>query len=83
MRREPIPYGRQSMHPDDLDAIAAVLFSDWLTTGPQNDAFEARPSAETGRSPPCHHLQLGDLGAAWCLPSSPDWDRETWCTRRR
>jgi dTDP-4-amino-4,6-dideoxygalactose transaminase len=48
MSVEPIPYGRQSMHPDDLEAIGAMLFSDWLTTGPQNDAFEHAVAARVG-----------------------------------
>ncbi len=42
---EPIPYGKQSMHPDDLTAIGDMLFGTWLTTGPQNDEFEAEVAA--------------------------------------
>ncbi|HHX45895.1 MAG TPA: UDP-4-amino-4,6-dideoxy-N-acetyl-beta-L-altrosamine transaminase [Brevibacterium sp.] len=37
----PIPYGRQSISDDDIEAVAAVLRGDWLTTGPTVDAFEA------------------------------------------
>jgi len=35
-----LPYGRQSIDEDDVDAVASVLRSDWLTTGPAVDAFE-------------------------------------------
>src|SRR5690606_34077541 len=37
-----IPYSRQTVEPDDLQAVAAVLASDWLTTGPAVERFEAR-----------------------------------------
>lgn len=38
---EPIlPYGRQAIDEDDIAAVAAVLRSDWLTTGPATRAFE-------------------------------------------
>ena len=43
-----IPYGRQSVSDEDVEAVAAVLRSDWLTTGPSVDAFEAAVSAATG-----------------------------------
>jgi UDP-4-amino-4,6-dideoxy-N-acetyl-beta-L-altrosamine transaminase len=35
-----IPYGRQSINEDDIAAVAEVLRTDWLTTGPAVDAFE-------------------------------------------
>ena len=35
-----IPYGRQSIDQDDVDAVAAVLRSDFLTQGPAVPAFE-------------------------------------------
>lgn len=35
-----IPYGRQSVNDDDVEAVAAVLRGDWLTTGPTVTAFE-------------------------------------------
>jgi UDP-4-amino-4,6-dideoxy-N-acetyl-beta-L-altrosamine transaminase len=35
-----IPYGRQSINDDDIEAVAAVLRGDWLTTGPAVKAFE-------------------------------------------
>jgi len=36
-----LPYGRQAIDEDDIAAVAAVLRSDWLTTGPAVQAFEA------------------------------------------
>lgn len=36
-----LPYGRQWITDDDVDAVSEALRSDWLTTGPAVDAFEA------------------------------------------
>lgn len=36
-----IPYGRQTIEDDDIQAVDAVLASDWLTTGPAVTAFES------------------------------------------
>ncbi|WP_434629206.1 UDP-4-amino-4,6-dideoxy-N-acetyl-beta-L-altrosamine transaminase [Pseudomonas sp. Z1-29] len=35
-----IPYGRQSLDQADIDAVVAVLQSDWLTQGPAIERFE-------------------------------------------
>ena len=35
-----IPYGRQSVDDDDIDAVVGVLKGDWLTRGPAVEAFE-------------------------------------------
>jgi len=35
-----IPYGRQSVDDDDIDAVVRVLKGDWLTRGPAVEAFE-------------------------------------------
>ncbi|WP_434571680.1 UDP-4-amino-4,6-dideoxy-N-acetyl-beta-L-altrosamine transaminase [Pseudomonas sp. Z3-6] len=35
-----IPYGRQSLDQADIDAVMAVLQSDWLTQGPAIERFE-------------------------------------------
>lgn len=35
-----IPYGRQSISQADIDAVVAVLQSDWLTQGPAIERFE-------------------------------------------
>ena len=46
-----LPYGRQSISEDDVEAVAAVLRGDWLTTGPAVDAFEAAVSQASGGHP--------------------------------
>lgn len=43
-----LPYGRQIIDDDDIAAVAAVLRSDWLTTGPAVERFEADVCAFTG-----------------------------------
>ncbi len=43
-----IPYSRQSIDDDDVDAVAAVLRSDFLTTGPAVADFETALAAEVG-----------------------------------
>ncbi|MDQ6934389.1 MAG: DegT/DnrJ/EryC1/StrS family aminotransferase [Actinomycetota bacterium] len=35
-----LPYGRQSIAEEDIEAVAGVLRGDWLTTGPAVTAFE-------------------------------------------
>jgi len=36
-----IPYGRQSISKKDIEAVAKVLSSDWITQGPEVDKFES------------------------------------------
>ncbi len=43
-----LPYGRQWIDEADIKAVVEALRSDWLTTGPQVDAFEAAVAAATG-----------------------------------
>lgn len=43
-----IPYGRQQIYQDDIDAVVAVLQSDFLTQGPQVPAFELALQQATG-----------------------------------
>jgi UDP-4-amino-4,6-dideoxy-N-acetyl-beta-L-altrosamine transaminase len=43
-----IPYGRQSISQHDIDAVARVLESDFLTTGPAVAAFEQKLCDLTG-----------------------------------
>jgi UDP-4-amino-4,6-dideoxy-N-acetyl-beta-L-altrosamine transaminase len=43
-----IPYGRQEITQADVDAVVAVLSSDFLTQGPQVPAFEAKVTAYCG-----------------------------------
>jgi len=42
VRNTLLPYGRQSISKEDIDAVVNVLRSDWLTTGPMVEAFEKR-----------------------------------------
>ncbi len=44
----PLPYGRQTIDQDDVDAVLAVLRGDWLTQGPAVEAFEEGLRAVTG-----------------------------------
>ena len=48
MTDAPIPYGRQLIEDDDLQAVASVLRSPFLTTGPAIAAFEASLVQRTG-----------------------------------
>ncbi|MFT4085071.1 MAG: DegT/DnrJ/EryC1/StrS family aminotransferase [Nocardioides sp.] len=43
-----LPYGRQSIDEEDIEAVVAVLRSDWLTTGPAVSAFEEALGALAG-----------------------------------
>lgn len=44
----PIPYGRQTIDSEDMEALAAVVRSDWLTTGPKVGEFEQALARFTG-----------------------------------
>jgi perosamine synthetase len=44
----PLPYGRQWIDEDDIAAVVEVLRSDWLTTGPKVEEFEAAFAAVVG-----------------------------------
>jgi perosamine synthetase len=46
----PLPYGRQSISEEDIEAVAEVLRSDWLTTGPAVDRFERTVAEYVGAS---------------------------------
>lgn len=46
-----LPYGRQSIDESDVAAVVDALRSDWLTTGPQVDAFETDLADWTGGVP--------------------------------
>src|SRR5215475_13686688 len=35
-----LPYGRQSITEEDIQAVITTLRSDWLTTGPRVEEFE-------------------------------------------
>lgn len=42
MIRKPIPYGRQSINDDDIEAVISTLKSDYLTQGPKIKEFEEK-----------------------------------------
>ena len=48
VRKTSLPYGRQSIGEDDIQAVTEVLRSDWLTTGPKVGEFEEAFSAWVG-----------------------------------
>ena len=48
MADAPLPYGKQSIDEDDVEAVARVLRGDWLTTGPAVEQFEAALRARSG-----------------------------------
>ena len=48
VRRTMLPYARQSIDEGDIEAVAAALRSDWLTTGPRVPAFEQGLTEVTG-----------------------------------
>ena len=52
-----LPYGRQSIDESDVEAVVAALHSDWLTTGPRVDAFEADLARVAGA--PCVAVSNG------------------------
>src|SRR5579862_9274882 len=43
-----LPYGRQSIAEDDIQAVVDVLRSDWLTTGPKVNEFEEAVADRVG-----------------------------------
>lgn len=43
-----IPYGRQTIEEDDIQAVVEVLKSDYLTTGPKISEFESKVCEYTG-----------------------------------
>ena len=45
-----LPYGRQVIEEDDLDAVREALLSPYLTTGPMVERFESALSTTTGAS---------------------------------
>ncbi len=40
VRKTLLPYGRQQIDPEDIQAVSEVLHSDWITTGPKVSIFE-------------------------------------------
>ncbi len=50
VRKTFLPYGRQLVEDDDIQAVVDVLRSDWLTTGPKVAEFEEAFAAQAGAS---------------------------------
>jgi len=48
VRKTLLPYGRQSIEEDDIQAVVDALRSDWLTTGPKIPEFEEAFAAWLG-----------------------------------
>jgi perosamine synthetase len=48
IRSTMLPYGRQWIGEDDIEAVVRVLQSDWITTGPSVAAFEEAFAAKVG-----------------------------------
>ena len=48
VRDDRLPYGRQSITESDIEAVADVLRSDWITSGPKVDEFESAFAATVG-----------------------------------
>lgn len=48
VRTDMLSYGQHSVSPADIEAVAEVLRSDWLTTGPKVDEFEQRVGERVG-----------------------------------
>ena len=83
-RGQVIPYGRQDINQDDIDAVVEVLRSDWLTQGPVLPRFEAAVAGYCGASYAvavnsgtsalhlaCAALGLGPEDWLWTSPLSP------------
>jgi len=78
-----IPYGRQDISPDDIDAVVSVLRSDWLTQGPLVPRFEQAVSAYVGAAygvasnsatsslqAACKALGVGPGDRVWTSPNT-------------
>lgn len=48
MEKRAISYGRQTIEPDDIEAVSRALASGWLTQGPLVEEFERRLAEYTG-----------------------------------
>jgi UDP-4-amino-4,6-dideoxy-N-acetyl-beta-L-altrosamine transaminase len=78
-----IPYGRQDVADDDIEAVVAVLRSDWLTQGPAVPRFETALAAYAGARHAvavnsataalhiaCRALGLGPGDRLWTSPNT-------------
>ena len=77
-----IPYGKQTIDEDDIAAVVAVLKSDFLTCGPEVDAFErefaafvgAKHAVAVSNATAALHLAMlvADVGAGDRVVTSPN-----------
>jgi UDP-4-amino-4,6-dideoxy-N-acetyl-beta-L-altrosamine transaminase len=80
---EVIPYGRQEINDDDVEAVTQVLRSDWLTQGPAVPLFEGRVASHVGVRHAiavnsatsalhiaCKSLGLGEGDELWTTPNT-------------
>lgn len=78
-----IPYGRQSIAPEDIEAVVAVLRSDFLTQGPAVPAFEqglcdytgaphavALNSGTSALHVACMALDVQEGDVVWTVPNT-------------
>ena len=78
-----IPYGRQDVNQDDIDAIVEALRSDFLTQGPKVPEFEQRVASYTGAAHAvavnsatsalhiaCMALDVGPGDIVWTSPNT-------------
>jgi UDP-4-amino-4,6-dideoxy-N-acetyl-beta-L-altrosamine transaminase len=78
-----IPYGRQDISQDDIDAVVEVLRSDWLTQGPKVPEFEQQVAHYCGASHAvavnsatgalhiaCMALDVGPGDTVWTSPNT-------------
>ncbi|QKQ73545.1 UDP-4-amino-4,6-dideoxy-N-acetyl-beta-L-altrosamine transaminase [Nostoc sp. TCL240-02] len=78
-----IPYGRQSISQEDIDAVIEVLRSDWITQGPAIERFEqavanycgakyavAVSNATTALHIACLAVDLGQGDILWTSPNT-------------
>ncbi|MBT2294233.1 UDP-4-amino-4,6-dideoxy-N-acetyl-beta-L-altrosamine transaminase [Pseudomonas fluorescens] len=75
-----IPYGRQSLDQADIDAVVAVLHSDWLTQGPALERFE---QAMALRCQAAHAVAVCNATAALhiaCVAAGLGPDDRLWTT---
>jgi len=83
MIKKMIPYGKQDISQDDIDAVVKVLQSDWLTQGPKVPEFErtlasycsakhavAVNSATSALHIACLALNVGKEDIVWTSPIS-------------
>jgi len=78
-----IPYGRQNITDEDIDAVVAILQSDYLTQGPKVPEFERELASITGAAyavalnsatsalhVACMALDLGAGDWLWTVPNT-------------